>query len=123
MGYGLDLAERREPAEGLDLDLADALAREAEAAADLLERLRLVVGEAVAEDEHLALAVGEGAQRRGERLAAERELDLLLGERPLAGDEVAQDRVLLVSDRLVEAGRGPGGGARVDVARRAGRRG
>ena len=68
MRDGFDLAERREPPQRLDLDLADALARQPEAAADLLERLRLVVGEAVAQDEHLALAVAERLQSRCERL-------------------------------------------------------
>src|ERR671932_492090 len=36
--------------------------------------------------------------------------DLLFGKRPVAGDEVAEDRVLLVADGLVEARRGPRGG-------------
>src|SRR5205085_8746530 len=74
---GLHLAERGEPPERLDLDLAHTLARQAEPAADLLERLRLVVGQAVAQDEHLPLALAERRERRRERLAAERELHLL----------------------------------------------
>ena len=75
-------------------------------AVDLLERLRLVV-EPVAEHEHTPLALAERGERLLERLAAQRELDLLLGQRPLAGDEVAEDGVLLVADRLIEARRRP----------------
>src|SRR5207247_2202711 len=67
--------------------------------------------EAVAEHEHLPLAVAERRERLLERLAAQRELDLLLGQRALAGDEVAEDGVLLVADGLVEAGGGAGGRA------------
>ena len=57
----LHLLQLREAAQRLDLDLAHALARQAQAAADLLERLRLGVDEAVAEDDHLALAPGQRA--------------------------------------------------------------
>src|SRR5439155_23143174 len=45
--HGLHLAQRRQAPEGLELDLPYPLARETEAAADLLERLRLRVVEAV----------------------------------------------------------------------------
>ena len=91
---GFHLAQAREPLQRLDLDLPDALARQPEPPADLLERLRLGVVEAVAEDEHLPLALREGRERLAERLAAQRDLDLLVRERPVAGDEVAEDRVL-----------------------------
>ncbi len=50
--------EFAQPPQRLDLHLANALACEAEAAPDLLEGLRLGVDEAVAEDDHLALAPG-----------------------------------------------------------------
>src|SRR4029453_6223923 len=50
---GADLAPHRQPLERARLDLADALARQPEDAADLLERLRVGVAvEAVAELEH-----------------------------------------------------------------------
>jgi hypothetical protein len=52
----LHLQQLREAAQRLDLDLAHAFAGEAEPAADLLERLRLGVDEAVAEHDHLTLA-------------------------------------------------------------------
>src|SRR5207237_544991 len=96
---GLHLAQRRQAPERVELDLADALAREPEPPADLLERLRLGVVEPVAELEHAPLALRQRVERRRERLAAERDLDLVLGERPVAGDEVPEDGVLLVADR------------------------
>src|SRR5437870_8635015 len=46
-GHGLHLSQRGKPPKGFQLDLPYPLAREAEAAADLLERLRLRVVEAV----------------------------------------------------------------------------
>src|SRR5215467_9925907 len=49
--HGLHLAQRREASERFQLDLSDALAGEPEATADLLERLRLRVVEAVAKNE------------------------------------------------------------------------
>src|SRR5438034_6572633 len=90
-GDRLHLAQARETLEGLGLDLAHALARQAEPPADLLEGLRLGVVEPVAEDQHLALALRERCERLCEGLAAERDLDLLVGERPVAGDEIAED--------------------------------
>src|SRR3954471_20349850 len=101
----LHLAQRGETAERVDLDLADAFARETEPAADLLERLRLGVLEPVPKDEHTPLALRQDGPRGRPRLAAQRRLDLLLGQRPVALDEVAERRVFLVPDRLVEARR------------------
>src|ERR1051325_5630916 len=49
---GLELLQR------VVLDLTDALARDAECAADLLERARLLAGEPEAELDHLPLALG-----------------------------------------------------------------
>ena len=46
------------------LDLADALAGHAERLPDLLQRLRLLAGEAVAKLEDEALALREGVERR-----------------------------------------------------------
>src|SRR5256714_14441078 len=88
-GDRLHLAQARETLERFGLDLAHALARQAEAPADFLERLRLGVVEPVAEDQHLPLALGERRKGLGERLAAQRDLDLLVGKRALAGDEVS----------------------------------
>ena len=58
----------------------------------------------------MALAVRERRQRGGQRLRAKRDLDLFLGQRIVARDEVAEDRVLLLADGLVErCGRARGG--------------
>src|SRR2546423_9615910 len=84
------------------LDRPQALPRQAEAAADLLERLRLGVDEPVAQDDHLPLAPRQRAERLLQRLAAQRDLDLLVGGRSVAGNEGAEHRVVLVADRLVE---------------------
>src|SRR5207248_11003573 len=75
---GLHLAQGRETAKRVELDLAHALAREAEAPADLLERLRLGLVQAVAQLEHLPLALGQRGERLVERLAAKRDFDLVL---------------------------------------------
>src|SRR6266480_9037 len=61
------------------LDLTHAFACDCEAAADLLERLRLAVAEAVAEDQHLSLSVFQEREHPNQRLAPERVLHLLLG--------------------------------------------
>src|SRR5829696_1408839 len=87
------------------LDLTHALACEVERPAGLLERPRLRIVEAVAEDEHGALALRERPERTGEGLAAERDLDLLVGLQALARHEVAAHGVLGLSDRLIEARR------------------
>src|SRR5438132_7998615 len=55
--HGLHLAQRRQAPERFQFDLSYALARETEPAADLLERLRLRVVEAVTQNEHLTLAL------------------------------------------------------------------
>jgi hypothetical protein len=51
------------------------------------------------------LALGERVERLRERLAAQRDLDLFVRQRPFAGDEVAKNRVLGLADGLVEARR------------------
>src|SRR5919201_3010194 len=107
---GLHFAQRSKAPERVELDLAHALAGGPEPPPDLLERLRLGVVEPVAKLEHAPFPIRERRERGGQSLAAQRDLDLVLGERPVAGDEVPEDRVLLVADRLVEARRGPRGG-------------
>src|SRR5919197_1397782 len=113
-GYGLHLTQGRQPAQGLQLDLPDPLAGESQAAADLLEGLRLRVVEAVAEHEHLPLPLVQRGERLRERLGAQRDLDLFLGQGIVAGDEVAEDRVLLLADRLVERRRRARGPAHLE---------
>src|SRR6478735_5266748 len=88
------------------LDLADALARDAERPADLLERLRRAAVQAEAERDDLALAERQRVQRLLDVLPAEaqlRRVERALGR--LVLDEVAEARVLLLADRLLEADR------------------
>src|SRR5204863_1938840 len=98
--HRLHLPQFRQALERFGLDLTDTLARQAEPAADFLERLRLGVGKPVAEDDHMALPVGERCQRLCERFAPQRAFHRLLGERIVVGDEVAENRVLLLADGL-----------------------
>src|SRR5262249_1692362 len=66
----LCVCERAELLERLVLDLADALARHVEGAADLVERPRMLPVEAVAKDQDLPLAHRELVEQLLERLAA-----------------------------------------------------
>src|SRR5215213_7158492 len=101
----LHLAQGRQAPERLHLDLAHALPRQSEPASDLLERARLRVVEPVAQDDDLALAGTERAEGVAQRLAAQRDLDLLVRQRPVPGHEVAERGVAVLADGLVEAGR------------------
>src|SRR5918997_2412429 len=106
----LRLRERLELLERLVLDLADALARDVEGAADLVERARVLAAEPVAQLEHTALAVREVLERLAQRLLGEdlgRPLVRRLGA--LVGDELAELGLLLVADRLLERDRRLGG--------------
>src|SRR4051812_941691 len=113
-GYGglgdvpelLGLGEALKLLEGLVLDLADALARDVERPADLVERARVLAAEAVAQLEDAALAVGQVLEGLAQRFLGEdlrRALVRRLGA--LVGDELAELRLLLVADRLLEADR------------------
>src|SRR6185437_5261272 len=93
-GDGFHLVQRGKPLQRLDLDLTDALARQAEPAADLLERLRLGVDESVTKGDHAAMPLGQSPQRLRERLGAQGALDDLVGQRAVAGHEVGEDRVV-----------------------------
>src|SRR3954469_15968655 len=75
---GLHLAQSRETLERFGLDLTHALPGQPEAAPDVLERLRIGVVEAVAQDQDLPLAVSQGRQRLSQCLAAQRDLDLFV---------------------------------------------
>src|SRR5919198_3638488 len=74
----LGLGQRLELLERVVLDLADPLARDAEGAADLLERARLPALEPEAQLDHLPLALGQRLERLLDVLAAQRERGLLV---------------------------------------------
>src|SRR5215217_3088681 len=102
----LRLGQRLELLQRLVLDLADALARDVEGAAHLVERPRVLTAEPVAELEHAPLAVREVLKRLTERLLREYlggALVRRLG--PLVGDELAELGLLLIADRLLERDR------------------
>src|SRR3954464_6286580 len=106
----LSLRERLQLLQRLVLDLADALARHVERPPDLVERARVLPTEAVAQLEHPALAVGEVLQRLAQRfLGQDLGRALVRGLRTLVGDELAELRLLLVADRLLERDRGLSG--------------
>src|SRR5205085_1554448 len=100
LGEALELLQR------VVLDLADALARDAEGATDLLERARLLALEPEAKLDHLPLTLRErrervldvpASQRQGRRV--ERRLRLLILH------EVPELRLFLLADRLLERDR------------------
>src|SRR5215207_7216853 len=99
----LGLGERLELLERVVLDLADPLARHVERAADLLQRERARAGQAEAHLDHLPLALGQRVERAADVLLAEvLRRGLERRRRGLVLDEVAQLRLLLVADRLLE---------------------
>src|SRR5215213_5691958 len=87
----LGLRERLQLLERLVLDLADALARDVERAADLVQRARVLAAEAVAQLEHAALAVAEVLQRLAQGLLGEDLRGPLIRRfSPFIGDELAE---------------------------------
>src|SRR4029078_5286312 len=102
----LSLGQRRELLERLVLDLADALARDVERGANLVERARLEAAHAEAHLEHAALAEAQHVEDLTQRLEAHLARRLVLGGRRRdVGDEVPELRVVLVADRLLERDR------------------
>src|SRR5215216_1575555 len=95
-----------EPRERVLLELADPLARETEPAADLLERDRAVVREAEAELDHAPLPLRKRGHRLPDRLAAQQLVRLLVRGGLLGRDELADCRSTVITDGLVEDGRG-----------------
>src|SRR6266478_8697355 len=92
-----------ELAEGLGLDLADALAGHREVLPHLLEGVLAAVGEAEAEAQDLLLARSQGVEHLI-RLLAQAQADHALHGRAdlLVLDEVAQVAVFLLADRRLE---------------------
>ena len=87
----LCVGECTELLQALVLDLADPLAGDLEMATDLVKRPRLLAVEAVAQLEHLALALGEVVEDASQRLPLQRRLGQLVRERRgLVCKEVAE---------------------------------
>src|SRR5918994_4309368 len=102
----LRLGQRLELLERVVLDLADALARDVERAADLLQGERARAGEAEAHLDHLALALRERVERPAHVLPAQVLRRLVEGrDRGLVLDEVAELGLLLLADGLLEGDR------------------
>src|SRR5205085_5426377 len=92
--------------QALVLDLPDPLARHVERPPDLVERAGMLAVEAVAKLEHLPLARREAGEDVAQRLLAQHDLRGLVRQRlRLVGEEVAELRLLLVADRLLERDR------------------
>src|SRR2546423_5962792 len=93
-----------EATQGVGLDLTDTLARDPELLADLLERGRLAAGEAEAQRDHVPLTLGQLGDRTAYRVGAHGALDLVLGRRAARGEQVAEARVAVRTDRGVGRG-------------------
>src|SRR5437588_11561157 len=93
-----DLAALGKMRQRLRLDLPDALARDAERPADLLERLGIAVAvHAVAELDDLALTVRQALDRRPPGALGEAEMHLLRGLGVRARDESREDRLAFLA--------------------------
>src|SRR5207248_2682239 len=102
----LGVGQRPKLAKRLVLDLADALARHVERAADLVERQRRLTVEAVAQLDDRALALGELREDALERVATHRGLGRFVGQRlGFVPEEVPELGVLVVADRLLQRNR------------------
>src|SRR5262245_45858517 len=92
--------------EALGLDLPDPLAGDVEGPADLVQGPRMLAAEPVTQLEHAALAIGEVLQGLLQRLLGEQLGGTLEGGLgTLIRDELAELRLLLVADRLLERDR------------------
>ena len=89
--------------QGLGLDLADALARDAKLAADFLERAGMSVDKAKAQLDNLALTIGKRVEHLGELFLQHGEAGGI-GRNDSLGvlDEVAQLRILFLADGGLE---------------------
>src|SRR3954452_10447325 len=109
-----EIAALRQPLERVFLDLAHALGGDAELATGLAERCRLANAAAETELDHVALALGQAVDRFLDRARAGVRDDLVLRVGRVRGEQVAERRLAVVPDRLVEARERPGGLADLD---------
>src|SRR5687767_6859916 len=97
----------RQTAQGPLLDLPGALGREADDAAGLSEGVDLALGVvAEAQVDDRALLLREGGDGALEGLGHPGVLDLLVGGELVGGEQVAERRVAVLTDALVQRGRG-----------------
>src|SRR5579871_5162090 len=102
----LRLGERLKLLERLVLDLADALARDVEGPADLVEGAGMLPAEAVAEFEDTPFAIAQVLERLAQRLLGQDLGRALVGGLgALIGDELTELRLLLVAHGLLEGHR------------------
>src|SRR3954454_16763568 len=106
----LGLRERLKLLQRLVLDLADPLAGDVERAPDLVEGARMLAAEPVTQLEDAALTVGQVLERLAQRLLGQEVRGAVEGGLGLlVGDELAELRLLLVADRLLQRHRRLGG--------------
>src|SRR5437764_9833779 len=102
----LRVGERPQLLQALVLDLADPLAGDVERAADLVERARVLTVEPVAKLEHTPLAQAQRSEDADQRRLAQFHLRGLVRQRlALVRQEVAELRLLVVADRLLQRDR------------------
>ncbi len=75
----LRFGQALEPLQRQGLDLANALASDAEGAADLFQGARALAIQAIAKLDYVALALGQGVEHRRDVLAPEREGGVVVG--------------------------------------------
>src|SRR3954447_606567 len=97
------LARLGEAPEGVLLDLADPLGADAQAAAGLAERSRLLAAEAEAQAHDVTLALGQAHDGLLDRGRAGVLDHLVLHQRLLGRDQLAEGRLAVLADRLIHA--------------------
>src|SRR4051812_26043940 len=103
-----ELTRLGEPPEGVLLDLADALGADAEAAAGLAQRRGLLAAEAEAQPDDVTLALRQAHDGLLDRRGAGILDTLVLDQRLLGRDQLAEGRLAVLADRLIQARQRPG---------------
>src|SRR5215210_703042 len=99
-----EIAALRQSLERVFLDLAHTLGGDAELATGLAERRRLATAQSETELDHVALALGQAVDRLLDRARTGVRDDLVLRVGRVRGEQVAERRLAVVPDRLVETG-------------------